>query len=154
VDVVRGAVAEVEEYDRVKVVAIGPAALVGRAVGDVIHLLAELIENAASFSPPDTFVQVSGQRVANGFAVEIEDRGLGMNPADLQTANEQLRNPPEFNLTSTARLGLYVVGRLAERQGIRVQLRESPYGGTTAIVLIPSILMAEQRDGDRQQPGR
>ncbi len=115
VDVVRGAVAEVEEYERVTVAQIGSASLAGRAVGDIIHLLAELMENAPSFSPPHTMVQVSGQLVGNGFAVEIEDRGLGMSEADLDAANAQLANPPEFNLSSTARLGLYVVGRLAER---------------------------------------
>jgi hypothetical protein len=141
VDVVRGAVAEIEDYERVTVLPMGSAALGGRVVGDVIHLLAELVENATSFSPPETPVQVGGQKVANGFVVEIEDRGLGMSEADLALANEQLRNPPEFKLSSTARLGLYVVGRLAERHGIRVQLRESAYGGTMAIVLIPSTLV-------------
>ncbi|HKT01989.1 MAG TPA: nitrate- and nitrite sensing domain-containing protein, partial [Rugosimonospora sp.] len=145
VDVVRGALAEVEDYTRVEVLPIEAAALAGRAVGDVIHLLAELIENAVSFSPPYTKVQVGGALVANGFAVEIEDRGLGMGKADLAAANAQLAEPPEFNLTSTARLGLYVVGRLAERHAIKVRLRESPYGGTTAIVLIPTALVVESR---------
>src|SRR5262249_49519554 len=113
------------------------------AVGDVIHLLAELLENAASFSPPYTVVHVGGQRVANGYVVEIEDRGLGMSEPDIDAANEQLRVPPEFNLSSTARLGLYVVGRLAERHNVRVQLRPSPYGGTTAIVLLPAVLIID-----------
>jgi signal transduction histidine kinase len=143
VDVVRGAVAEVEDYTRIKVMPIAPGALAGRAVSDVIHLLAELIENAASFSPPYTIVNVGGQRVANGYAIEIEDRGLGMTEADLAVANEQLRTPPDFSLSSTARLGLYVVARLAERHGVRVQLRESPYGGTTAIVLLPTGLVVD-----------
>jgi hypothetical protein len=146
VDVVRGAVAEIEDYERVTVLPIGPTALPGRVVGDVIHLLAELVENATVFSPPDTHVQVGGQRVANGFAIEIEDRGLGMPEADLALANEQLRHPPEFKLSSTARLGLYVVGRLAERHGIRVRLRESAYGGMMAIVLIPSSLVVDVDD--------
>jgi hypothetical protein len=146
VDVVRGAVGEVEDYTRVTVLPIGSSALEGRAVGDVIHLLAELIENAVSFSPPYTVVHISGHPVANGFAIEVEDRGLGMSEADLETANEQLRKPPEFNLTSTARLGLYVVGRLAERHGIKVRLRESPYGGTTAIVLLPQNLVIHGAD--------
>jgi signal transduction histidine kinase len=147
VDVIRGATAEVEDYSRVTVLPIGPAALVGRAVGDVIHLLAELIENATSFSPPETVVQVSGQP-AKGYAIEVEDRGLGMIDEDLIAANEQLANPPEFNLSSTARLGLYVVGRLASRHGIRVSLRESPYGGTTAIVLIPAHLVVDLPEPD------
>ncbi|MEN3305131.1 MAG: hypothetical protein V7603_1333 [Micromonosporaceae bacterium] len=152
VDVVRGALAEVEDYTRVTVLPIEPAALAGRAVGDVIHLLAELIENAVSFSPPYTAVHVGGAPVANGFAVEIEDRGLGMSESDLAAANEQLAHPPEFNLTSTARLGLYVVGRLAERHGIKVRLRESPYGGTTAIVLIPITLVVDAQHASVPRP--
>ena len=143
-DVIRGALAEVEDYTRVNVLPVGDALLQGRAVGDVIHLLAELIENAVSFSPPQTIVRVSGSVVGNGFAVEIEDRGLGIPDTDRLAANEQLRNPPEFKLTSTARLGLYVVAKLAERHHIRVQLIESPYGGTTAIVLIPTELVVEE----------
>lgn len=146
VDVVRGALAEVEDYARVTMLPVEAAALSGRAVGDVIHLLAELIENALSFSPPYTTVEVKGSLVANGFVVEIEDRGLGMSEPDVARANEQLAQPPEFNLTSTAQLGLYVVGRLAERHGIRVRLRDSPYGGTTAIVLIPSSLVVDAQD--------
>jgi signal transduction histidine kinase len=146
VDVIRGALAEVEDYARVTVLPVESAALAGRAVGDVIHLLAELIENAVSFSPPYTTVQVGGSPVANGFVVEIEDRGLGMSESDLSVANEQLANPPDFNLSSTAQLGLYVVGRLAQRHGIKVKLRESPYGGTTAIVLLPSTLVVDPHD--------
>ncbi|WP_239089554.1 sensor histidine kinase [Sphaerimonospora thailandensis] len=143
VDVVRGALAEVEDFTRVTVPPMGETALSGRAVGDVIHLLAELIENAVSFSPPYTTVQVGGQVVASGYVIEIEDRGLGMSTEDLAAANERISNPPEFNLTSTARLGLYVVSRLAERHGIRVALKASPYGGTTAIVLLPRDLVTE-----------
>jgi signal transduction histidine kinase len=146
VDVVRGAVAEVEDYTRVSVLPIDSASLAGRAVSDVIHLLAELIENAASFSPPYTMVNVGGQKVANGFVVEIEDRGLGMKDEELVSANELVRNPPDFNLSSTARLGLFVVGRLAERHNIDVKLRRSPYGGTTAIVLIPSTLVVSEQE--------
>ncbi|MEZ0075176.1 nitrate- and nitrite sensing domain-containing protein [Planotetraspora sp. GP83] len=137
VDVVRGALAEVEDYTRVTVLPMGQVGLTGRAVGDVIHLLAELIENAVSFSPPYTMVQVGGQQVASGYALEIEDRGLGMSPEDLAATNERIADPPEFNLSSTARLGLYVVSRLAERHEIRVSLKASPYGGTTAVVLLP-----------------
>jgi hypothetical protein len=95
---------------------------------------------------------VGGAPVANGFAIEIEDRGLGMSEADLAAANEHLAHPPEFNLTSTARLGLYVVGRLGERHGIKVRLRESPYGGTTAIVLIPSVLVVEAQHASVPRP--
>ncbi|MEU7745931.1 nitrate- and nitrite sensing domain-containing protein [Nonomuraea sp. NPDC049158] len=141
VDVVRGALAEVEDYTRVTLMPMGDVVLLGRAVGDVIHLLAELIENAASFSPPYTTVEVSGQLVANGYVVEIEDRGLGMKPEDLESANERIADPPEFRITGTARLGLFVVSRLAARHGIQVVLKSSPYGGTTVVVLIPQELV-------------
>jgi hypothetical protein len=150
VDVIRGAVAEVEDYTRVQVLPMARVGLTGRAVGDVIHLLAELIENAASFSPPQTVIQIRGQVVGNGFAVEVEDRGLGMDEAAFIDANNQVSNPPDFHLSRTARLGLFVVGRLAQRQNVRVQLRGSPYGGTTAIVLIPSALMVEDLDRDAE----
>ncbi|MDA0633112.1 nitrate- and nitrite sensing domain-containing protein [Nonomuraea sp. MCN248] len=140
-DVVRGALAEVEDYTRVTIMPLGDVVLVGRAVGDVIHLLAELIENAASFSPPYTSVQVSGQLVANGYVIEIEDRGLGMKPEDLAAANARIADPPEFRITGTARLGLYVVSQLARRHDIQVRLKASPYGGTTVVVLLPQDLV-------------
>ncbi|MGC4761112.1 sensor histidine kinase [Micromonospora trifolii] len=143
VDVVRGAVAEVEDYTRVNVLPLGPVSLAGRAVGDVIHLLAELIENGLSFSPPHTTVEVRGQLVSNGFAIEIEDRGLGMSEEDLAAANHRIVDQSELNLANAARLGLYVVSRLTERHGVRVRLKESAYGGTTAVVLIPLELVTE-----------
>ncbi|MDG4757098.1 nitrate- and nitrite sensing domain-containing protein [Micromonospora sp. WMMD710] len=143
VDVVRGAVAEVEDYTRVNVLPLGPVSLAGRAVGDIIHLLAELIENGLSFSPPHTTVEVRGQLVANGFAIEIEDRGLGMSEEDLAAANHRIVDQSELNLANAARLGLYVVSRLTERHGVRVRLKESAYGGTTAVVLIPLELVTE-----------
>jgi signal transduction histidine kinase len=151
VDVIRGAVAEVEDYTRVTVLPAGDYGLAGRAVSDVIHLLAELIENALSFSPPHTEVQIRSQLVANGYVVEIEDRGLGMTSAELAAANVRIANPPEFNL-SAVRLGLFVVSRLAERHGMRIQLRESPYGGTTAIVLIPRELIDEAAPREQPEP--
>ncbi|MFY1690527.1 nitrate- and nitrite sensing domain-containing protein [Plantactinospora sp. WMMB782] len=151
IDVLRGAVAEVEDYARVTVLPAGEVELAGRAVGDVIHLIAELVENALSFSPPHTAVQVSGQLVANGYAVEIEDRGLGMNAEDRAAANERIATQHEFALTGgAAQLGLYVVSRLAERHGVRVRLKESPYGGTTAVALIPPSLVTD-RSGDGDQ---
>ena len=109
----------------------------------MIHLLAELIENATTLSPPFTQVRVSGETVANGFAIEIEDRGLGMVPQRMQELNERLANPPDLNPANTEQLGLFVVGQLARRHGIRVMLRPSPYGGTTAVVLIPLALIVE-----------
>ncbi len=140
-DVVRGAVAEVEDYTRVKVLPISGSAVGGHAVGDVIHMLAELIENATSFSPPHTPVHVSGHEVSNGCVVEVEDRGLGMTDEEYNAVNERLSNPPPFDLQTSERLGLFVVSRLAQRHSIQVQLRPSPYGGTLAIVLLPAALL-------------
>ena len=137
VDVMRGAIAEVEDYARVSVATRSQAALAGSAVADVIHLLAELIENATTLSPPYTSVRVSGDTVASGFAIEVEDRGLGMSPQRLAELNERLASPPEFNPSDSEQLGLFVVSQLAKRHGIRVTLKASPYGGTAAIVLIP-----------------
>jgi signal transduction histidine kinase len=155
IDVMRGAVAEVEDYARVTVQPTGSVGLAGRAVGDIIHLLAELIENALSFSPPHTGVEIRGQMVANGFVIEIEDRGLGMSEEDRAAANEQIASQHEFNLANATRLGLYVVSRLTERHGVRAQLKESPYGGTTAIVLIPPSLVTEGApDADLPPTGR
>ncbi|MDH2424392.1 nitrate- and nitrite sensing domain-containing protein [Sphaerisporangium sp. TRM90804] len=140
-DVVRGAVAEVEDYKRVTVLPMSDTALVGTAVADVIHMLAELVENATVFSPPSTRVTIRGQLVGRGFAVEIEDRGLGMNDEDRAEVNRRLIDPPEFNLADSDRLGLFVVSRLASRHDVMVTLRRSPYGGTTAVVLLPHSLI-------------
>ncbi|HEX7159717.1 MAG TPA: nitrate- and nitrite sensing domain-containing protein [Trebonia sp.] len=143
IDVMRGAVAEVEDFARVTASTQSHAALAGSAVTDVIHLLAELIENATTLSPPFTQVRVGGETVANGFAIEIEDRGLGMVPKRLQELNKRLANPPDINPANTEQLGLFVVGQLARRHGVKVVLRPSPYGGTTAVVLIPRALIVE-----------
>jgi signal transduction histidine kinase len=143
IDVMRGAVAEVEDYARVTVSTQSSASLSGSAVTDVIHLLAELIENATTLSPPYTQVRVSGETVANGFAIEIEDRGLGLNQGRLQELNQRLASPPEINPANTEQLGLFVVAQLARRHGLQVMLRTSPYGGTTAVALIPTPLIVE-----------
>ena len=143
VDVARAAAAEVEDYARVEVVPMGRTALVGPAVADTIHLMAELIENAAAFSPPSTPIRVTGQEVAHGFALEVEDRGLGLAPDTLAELNRLLATDPELNLDDSARLGLFVVARLAARHGIKVTLRPSPYGGIIAIALIPHELVVE-----------
>lgn len=143
IDVMRGAVAEVEDFARVIVTTQSRAALTGGAVTDVIHLLAELIENATTLSPPFTQVRVHGEMVANGFAIEIEDRGLGMTPMRMGELNERLANPPDVNPANTEQLGLFVVGQLARRHSINVALRPSPYGGTTAIVMIPQRLVVD-----------
>ncbi|NMO55544.1 sensor histidine kinase [Actinoplanes sp. TBRC 11911] len=141
IDVVRGAISEVEDYRRVDIRTVATASVLGRAVGDIIHLLAELLENAASFSPPHTRVQVSGQVLPNGYAVEIEDRGLGMTLEAIDEVNRRLVEPPEFDPSDSARLGLFVVAQLANRHGIRVALRSSAFGGVTAIVFIPGALV-------------
>ena len=141
IDVMRAAAAEVEDYSRVSVTTPSQAALTGPAVADVIHLLAELIENATTLSPPYTPVRVSGDLVAIGFAVEIEDRGLGMSEQRYAELNGRLAEPPEFDVFNSEQLGLFVVGQLAKRHGIRVTLRPSPYGGTTAIALVPATLV-------------
>jgi signal transduction histidine kinase len=137
VEVLRGAIGEVEDYTRVDLVASADGLIAGGAVADVTHLLAELIENAANYSPPGTRVTVAAGMTASGLAVEVEDRGLGIPPQTLATLNDRLANPPEFDLADTDQLGLFVVSRLAARQEIRVALRGSPYGGMTAIVLLP-----------------
>lgn len=148
-DVMRASVAETEAYTRVKV-KNAPAdrrtALAARAVSDVTHLLAELIENGTSFSPPDTQVAVSAIRVAKGLAIHVEDHGLGIPPAQRHHANQLLAHPPRLDLTALGedpRLGHFVVGKLAERHGIKVELRESVYGGTLSIVLVPAELLEE-----------
>jgi signal transduction histidine kinase len=148
IDVLRGAIAEVEDYTRVKVTTQTKDTVVGAAVGDVIHLLAELIENATSCSPPNTPVTIAADWAANGFIVEVEDRGLGMSPADLQKWNRQLAVPPEFDVVGSDQLGLFVVSRLAARHQISITLRRSPYGGTTAIVLIPHAIVVPVGQAD------
>jgi signal transduction histidine kinase len=154
IDVVRGAISEVEDYKRIDIQSIEPSAVVGRAVGDVIHLLAELLENAASFSPPATRVMVDGQVLPNGYAIEIEDRGLGMSPEVLAEANRKLAEPPDFDPANSARLGLFVVAQLAHRHGIRISLRSSAFHGITAIVMIPGELVTAAPDPLAQLPGR
>ncbi|MFC1420614.1 sensor histidine kinase [Streptacidiphilus cavernicola] len=149
-DVVRAAVGEVEDYARVLVHRMPPVAVAGGAVSDVVHLVAELVENAAVFSPPHTQVRIQGEAVANGFVLEIDDRGLGMGEEAMAAANDRLATGGDFDLADTDRLGLFVISRLSARHGVQVSLRRSPYGGTTAVVLLPRDLLAEvpARSGD------
>ncbi|MFI9246436.1 nitrate- and nitrite sensing domain-containing protein [Streptomyces sp. NPDC053086] len=140
-NVVRAAVSEVEDYARVEVRQFPEAHVVGGAVADLTHLLAELVENAAQFSPPHTRVRVTGEPVGNGYALEIEDRGLGMGADTLAEANRRIEQSEALDLFDSDRLGLFVVSRLASRHEIRVHLRTSPYGGTTAVVLVPTALL-------------
>jgi signal transduction histidine kinase len=141
INVLRAAVAEVEDYTRVRVEVRSKTALAGPAVADVVHLLAELIENATAFSPPNTVVRVQGELVGRGFAVEVEDRGLGMAQERLAEINRDLASLPAFDLAGSDRLGLFIAGRLAHRHDIKVALRSSVYGGTTAVVIIPKNLV-------------
>ncbi|MGW3247095.1 nitrate- and nitrite sensing domain-containing protein [Streptomyces sp. NPDC001070] len=140
-NVVRAAVAEVEDYARVEVRRLPQAAVVGAAVADLTHLIAELVENAAQFSPPHTKVRIYGEQVGNGYALEIEDRGLGMGKEAMTEANRRIVQTQTLDLFDSDRLGLFVVSRLARRHDVRVSLRPSPYGGTTAVVLLPTALL-------------
>jgi signal transduction histidine kinase len=142
--VARAAVAEVEDYTRVELLPLENLAVMGQAVGDVVHLLAELIENATSFSPPNSKVLISGETLQEGYMLEIEDRGIGMTDTELVSANERLARPPMIDFALARMLGFYVVGRLAQRYGIRAQLRHSWYGGVTALVLLPERMIVRE----------
>lgn len=145
-ELTRGAGAETEDFARVKIAKLPPLAVNGPVVGDLVHLLAELIDNAASFSPPESRVDVRGNVVGKGVVLEIEDQGVGIEPARVEAFNETLRNPPDFGimaLSDEPRLGLFVVARLAARHGISVTLRDSAYGGTRAIVLVRTELLTD-----------
>ena len=148
VDVLRAAIAEVEDYVRVDVVSESPDLVAGIAVNDIIHLVAELVENATVFSPPNTRIEIRADRVGNGLVAEVEDRGLGMSPDEIDDINRLLANPSEFDLVNSEKLGLFVVGSLAARHTINVSLRRSAYGGTTAIVLLPfGVIVRAEEDG-------
>ncbi|MFI8456429.1 nitrate- and nitrite sensing domain-containing protein [Kitasatospora sp. NPDC085464] len=152
VDVVRAAVSEVEEYARVEVHPLPRAAVAGHAVADLTHLVAELVENATGFSPPHTRVHIRGERVGAGYALEIEDRGLGMGPEALCAANRRIAAAEQTDLFDSDRLGLFVVSRLAGRQDVKVSLVTSAYGGTTAVVLLPTVLLADGAADGLSQP--
>ncbi|MGW2487414.1 nitrate- and nitrite sensing domain-containing protein [Streptomyces sp. NPDC001606] len=142
-DVVASAVGEIEDYARVVVPPMPEVGVAADAVADVVHLLAELLENATVFSPPHTDVTLRTGRVGTGFVLEIDDRGLGLDADVRAAAHRTLTDPDAFDPTRHDRLGLYVVGRLAARHGIEVSLGDSPYGGTTAVVRLPSGVLAE-----------
>lgn len=144
-ELTRGASAETEDFARVKTAKMPAVAVQGPVVGDLVHLLAELIDNATSFSPPQSRVELRGNVVGKGVVIEVEDQGLGIEPEQAAELNEMLADPPDFGimaLSAEPRLGLFVVARLAARHGISVHLRESAYGGTRAIVLVRTDLLA------------
>ncbi|MFJ7337419.1 nitrate- and nitrite sensing domain-containing protein [Streptomyces sp. NPDC101116] len=162
IDILRSAVGEVAEYKRVEVLTEEEVFVAPPAVADVIHLLAELIDNATAYSPAPSAVTVRAGMVAKGLAVEVEDRGLGMSEEDYTSFNEQLAVPPQFDVVALAddlRLGMFVIAQLAHRHGIAVTLRSSPYGGTTAIVLVPHEIVVRElsdsgsTDGDAPEEG-
>lgn len=142
-DVMRSAQGEVQDYRRVVLDLDGAPWLAERAVGPVSHVLAELIENALSFSRPPSPVEVRAAKVSRGLAIEVEDRGLGMVEEQLAEANELMSRPPRMDVLAHAddiRLGLYVISRLADQYGLRVEFRPSAFGGTRVVVLVPDSL--------------
>jgi signal transduction histidine kinase len=152
-DVLRAAQGEVHDYRRISIDVEGEPWIAERAVGPLVHVLAELMENATTFSKPVTPVEVRATPVSRGIAVEIEDRGLGMEPEQYAAANDLLQSPPQLNVMTHAddvRLGLYVVARLSASLGLQVELRSSPFGGTRVIVLIPESMVV---DRPRAVPG-
>ncbi|MET9895512.1 nitrate- and nitrite sensing domain-containing protein [Streptomyces sp. NPDC006465] len=141
-EVVSSAVSEIEQYARVVVPPMPDVGITADAVADVVHLIAELVENSTVFSPPHTQVTLRTGRAGSGFVLEIDDRGLGLAPEQIEEAHRTITTPDDFDPTRHDRLGLYVVGRLAARHGITVTLCRSPYGGTTAVVLLPEAVLA------------
>ncbi|WP_329441072.1 ATP-binding protein [Streptomyces sp. NBC_01426] len=146
-EVLRSSVAEVEQYTRVKVVPPAGGTVRGHAVADVVHLLAELVENATVFSAPDTDVTVRAERVTAGVAVEVEDRGLGMPVGEQHRMNALLGDPDQVNvrhLLADGRIGLFVVAALARRHGIAVELKSNIYGGVLAVLVLPQELLGAE----------
>ena len=139
VDVLRAACSEVESYARIELTGVPEAEIHGQAVTDLVHLLAELLENATTFSSPQTKVRVTATRLPDGrVMIEIHDKGIGLTPEDFADINHKLANPPKVDAAVSQRMGLFVVGRLADRHGIRVQLRPSgEQAGTTSLVMLP-----------------
>ncbi|MEV5900856.1 nitrate- and nitrite sensing domain-containing protein, partial [Streptomyces sp. NPDC052127] len=146
VDVLRAAASEVEQYERIELASVPTTEVAGRVVNDLVHLLAELLENATSFSSPQTKVKVTGHALPDGrVLIEIHDTGIGLSPEDLAAINERLASPPTVDVSVSRRMGLFVVGRLSQRHGIRIQLRPSDSGGTTALVMLPVYTCSPRR---------
>jgi signal transduction histidine kinase len=154
VDVLRAAAAEVEQYERIVLSGVPAVDIAERAVSDLVHLVAELLENATDFSPPHTPVRVAGQALPDGrVLVEIHDAGIGLRPEDLDAINTQLANPPEADASVSLRMGLFLVGRLSLRHGIQTQLRPSDANGVTALVMLPVGLDATAAGPPAAGPG-
>ncbi|MFF3939975.1 sensor histidine kinase [Streptomyces phaeofaciens] len=154
VDVLRAASSEVEQYERIELSGVPEAEIHGRAVTDLVHLLAELLENATTFSSPQTKVRVTATRLPDGrVMIEIHDKGIGLTAEDFADINHKLANPPTVDAAISQRMGLFVVGRLSDRHGIRVQLRPSgEQAGTTSLVMLPDAIT--HGGGGEQQPDR
>ena len=154
VDVIRAAVAQTGEYERVSVSVPSDIAVSGPAVIDVVHLIAELAENAASLSAADTPVDISGRAlVTGGVLVEVTDQGVGMNPEMMAKANWRLENPPPVDVEVSRNMGLFVVGRLAMRHGVKVRLQPAAAGGLTALVWLPDAVVVLPEAGGMAAPG-
>jgi K+-sensing histidine kinase KdpD len=125
----------------------------GQASSDVVRLLAELLENALTFSAPETQALITGQMLPTSYLLEIEDAGIGMSDEQLAEVNQRLSEPPDVDLAHAKMLGFFVVGQLAARHGIKVQLRRSRYGGVAALVLLPAALIVQPEPAP-QAPGR
>ncbi|MFD6432760.1 ATP-binding protein [Streptomyces venezuelae] len=150
-EVMRSAIAEVEQYSRVKLVPPIDGTLRGHAVADVIHLLAELVENATVFSAPHTQVLLRANLVTAGIAVEVEDRGLGMPVTEQNKMNRLLTDPDQVDVASLlqdGRIGLFVVSALARRHGVAVRLQTNIYGGVQAVLILPQELLGEEQEAD------
>ncbi|WP_093771505.1 nitrate- and nitrite sensing domain-containing protein [Streptomyces sp. yr375] len=148
VDVIRAASSEVEQYERIRLAGVPEAQVAGPAVTDLVRLLAELLENATAFSSPQSEVRVTAVRLPDGrIMVEIHDEGIGLQAGDFATLNHKLANPPTVDVGVSQHMGLFVVGRLAERHGIRVQLRPSgERTGTTSLVMLPDTVAEPSPD--------
>src|SRR5689334_1333042 len=152
-DVIRAAVAQTGEYERVSVSVQPDIAVSGPAVIDVVHLIAELAENAASLSAADTPVDISGRAlVTGGVLIEVTDQGVGMNPDMMAQANWRLENPP-VDVAVSRNMGLSVVGKLAMRHGVKVRLQPAATGGLTALVWLPDAVIVLPEIGGAASPG-
>jgi signal transduction histidine kinase len=143
-DVIRAALGEVESYRRVVTPAVRPVRVAGHAVGDLVHLLAELVDNALQYSPPQSTVEVRGQGRPDGYTLTVADQGMGMHPDEITRANRRLAGDERFTVAPSKYLGHYVTGLLAFRHDIRVRLQGGPWGGITATVHLPLDILADE----------